>query len=206
MGWGLPRWRRGKEPACQRRGCRRLRVQFLGRKARWSRSCQPAQVFRSAESHGPRSLEDCSPWDREKANTTEHAHRRKPSRNRRSITGGEGRRPGSRAPPPVPSPAVGAIRPLLTSFFLLVSFQGALPSRAFSVCVCVCVCVCVARAHLSPCADAQRKGSHVGGVGRVPQDLRPSGSQSKPHGRAEARPRSLEACLPLCAGLSWPVS
>ena len=32
MGWGLPRWRRGKEPACQRRGCRRLRVQFLGRK------------------------------------------------------------------------------------------------------------------------------------------------------------------------------
>lgn len=42
----------------------------------------------------------------------------------------------------------------------------------------------------------------AGWVGRVPQDLRPPGSQSKPHGRAEARPRSLEPCLPLCAGLT----
>lgn len=42
----------------------------------------------------------------------------------------------------------------------------------------------------------------AGWVGRVSQDLRPPGSQSKPHGRAEARPRSLEPCLPLCAGLT----
>ena len=42
----------------------------------------------------------------------------------------------------------------------------------------------------------------AGWVGRVSQDLRPPGSQSKPHGRAEARPQSLEPCLPLCDGLT----
>ena len=51
-------------------------------------------------------------------------------------------------------------------FFRLISFQGPLPSRAF-------------RVSLTPCVDAQSKGSHVGGVGRVPRDLRTSGSQSK---------------------------
>lgn len=45
----------------------------------------------------------------------------------------------------MPSPPVGAIRPLPTSFFLLISFQGALPSRAFSVSVSVCVYVCGTR-------------------------------------------------------------
>ena len=53
---GLPRWRSGKESACQ---CRRLKRQGFdpwSRKIPWKRKWQPTPVFLPGKSHGQRSL------------------------------------------------------------------------------------------------------------------------------------------------------
>ena len=49
----LPRWRSGKESACQ---CRRGRFGSWVRKIPWRRKWQPISVFLPGKSHGLRSL------------------------------------------------------------------------------------------------------------------------------------------------------
>ena len=67
---GLPRWRSGKESACQ---CRRLKRHafdpWVG-KISWRRKLQPTPVFLPEEFHAQRSLAVCSPWDRKESDTT----------------------------------------------------------------------------------------------------------------------------------------
>ena len=53
----------GKEPACQYKRCKRCKFDPWVRKIPWRRKWQPIPVFlEPGESHGQRSLEDCSPW------------------------------------------------------------------------------------------------------------------------------------------------
>ena len=49
---GLPRWRSGKESACQSRRCKRCGLDPWVRKITWSRRWQPTPVFLPGESHG----------------------------------------------------------------------------------------------------------------------------------------------------------
>ena len=51
----------GKAPACPCRRSKRLRVDPWVGKIPWRRAWQPTLVFLPRESHGQRSLEDCSP-------------------------------------------------------------------------------------------------------------------------------------------------
>ena len=63
----------GKEPTCQ---CRRhKRCSFSSRVGEnpWRRAWQPTPVFLPGESHGQRSLADCSPWGHSEPDTTEVA-------------------------------------------------------------------------------------------------------------------------------------
>ena len=53
MCYGLPRWLRGKEPACQ---CRRLGCNPWFGKIPWRRKWQPTPLFLPEESHGQRRL------------------------------------------------------------------------------------------------------------------------------------------------------
>ena len=46
-------------------------VRSLGREDPLERKWQPTPVFLPGESHGPRSLEGCSPWGRNELDTTE---------------------------------------------------------------------------------------------------------------------------------------
>ena len=64
----LPRWRSGKESACQ---CRRPRFDPWVRKIPWSRKWQPTPVFLPGKFHGQRSLVGCSPRDHKESDTTE---------------------------------------------------------------------------------------------------------------------------------------
>ena len=52
----VSRWRSGKESACQRKRCRRLRFNPLVGKIPWWRKWQPTPVFLPDESHGQRTL------------------------------------------------------------------------------------------------------------------------------------------------------
>ena len=84
--WGafldsLPGGTSGKEPACQHRRHRRLEFDSCFGKIPWRRAWQPTPVFLSRESHGQRSLVDCSPWGRrvqhdcrDLAHTHTHCH------------------------------------------------------------------------------------------------------------------------------------
>ena len=64
---GLPRWRSGKESACQRKRCERLRFNP------WVGKWQPTAVFLLGKFHGQRSPADYSPWGCKESDTTEHA-------------------------------------------------------------------------------------------------------------------------------------
>ena len=76
--WGLPRWLRGKESACQVMICRRRGFNPWVRKIPWRRKRQPTPVFLLEKSHGWRSLAAYSPWNHEELDTTEqlrtHTH------------------------------------------------------------------------------------------------------------------------------------
>ena len=54
---GLPRWLSGKETACQRKRCRRLRFNPWVGKISWRRKWQPIPVLLPGNSRGQRSLE-----------------------------------------------------------------------------------------------------------------------------------------------------
>ena len=57
---GLPRWLSGRDPTCQ---CRRRGFHPWVGKIPWSRKMTTqTPVFLPGESHGQRSLTDCSPW------------------------------------------------------------------------------------------------------------------------------------------------
>ena len=63
----LPRWVRGKEPACQ---CRRLGFNPWVRKTPWRRKWQPTPVFLPGKSHGQRSLAGYSAWCHKESDMT----------------------------------------------------------------------------------------------------------------------------------------
>ena len=62
----------GKESAYQCRRYKRCGLNPWARKIPWRRKWQPIPVFLTVESHGQRSLVDCSPWGCKELNTTEH--------------------------------------------------------------------------------------------------------------------------------------
>ena len=72
-GCGFPRWRRGKEPACQWKRCRRLRFNPWVWRTPWRRTWQFTPVFLPGESHGQRSLASYSPQGHEELDMTEAA-------------------------------------------------------------------------------------------------------------------------------------
>ena len=65
---GLPKWLRGKEPACQ---CRRCRVHPWVGKIPWSRKWESTPVFLPGRLHGQRSLAGCSPRGCKESGTNE---------------------------------------------------------------------------------------------------------------------------------------
>ena len=67
---GLPRWRCGKEPACQCRRRKRPGFRPWVGKIPWRRKWQPNAVFLLGGSHGQRSLGGCGPWGRKESDTT----------------------------------------------------------------------------------------------------------------------------------------
>ena len=60
---GLPRWRSGKESACQYRRYRRHGFDAWVGKIPWRRKWQLTPVFLPGKFHGQRSLVDYSPWN-----------------------------------------------------------------------------------------------------------------------------------------------
>ena len=62
------------EPTCQRRRRKRSRFSPWVGKIPWRRAWQSIPVFLPGESHGQRSLVDCSPWGRKELGMTEPAH------------------------------------------------------------------------------------------------------------------------------------
>ena len=60
-----------KEPAGQRRRCKRRGCDPWVRKIPWRRAWQPTPVFLPGESHGQRSLAGYSPWGRKESDLTE---------------------------------------------------------------------------------------------------------------------------------------
>ena len=68
----LPRWYGGTHLPMQE--IQEKQVQSLGREDPWRRAWQSIPVFLPGESHGQRSLVDCSPWGRKELGMTEPAH------------------------------------------------------------------------------------------------------------------------------------
>ena len=68
---GLPRRCSGKESACQRRRCKRCRLNPRVEKIPWRRKWQPTPVLLPGEFHGQRSLVDYSPWGHNESDRTE---------------------------------------------------------------------------------------------------------------------------------------
>ena len=64
----LPRWRGGKESACQ---CRRPGFDPWVKKIPWRRKWHPTPVFLPREPHGQRSLAAYSPWGGEELDSTQ---------------------------------------------------------------------------------------------------------------------------------------
>ena len=64
----LPRWLRGKEPACQ---CKRHGFDPWGGKSPWRRKWQPTPVFLPGASHGQRRLAGYSPQGRQESDMNE---------------------------------------------------------------------------------------------------------------------------------------
>ena len=73
---GLPRWLRGKEPACQYRRPKRLEFDPWVGKIPWRRNCQPTPVFLPRKFHGQRSLMGYSPRGHKESDTTERTRAR----------------------------------------------------------------------------------------------------------------------------------
>ena len=67
---GLPSGTSDKEPACQCRRLKRHRFDSWVGKIPWRRAWQPSPVLLPGESHGQRSLADCSPWGRKESDMT----------------------------------------------------------------------------------------------------------------------------------------
>ena len=75
---GFPDGASGKEPAGQRRICKRHRFNPWVGKISWRRASQPTPVFLPGESHWQKSLVGYSSWGRKELNTTEwltHTHK-----------------------------------------------------------------------------------------------------------------------------------
>ena len=68
---GFPSGASGKQPACQRRRCKRRGFDPWVGKIRWRRKWQPTPVFLPGESHGQRSLTGYSPEGCKESDTTE---------------------------------------------------------------------------------------------------------------------------------------
>ena len=68
----LPRWRSGKESACQWRRHKRHRFDRWVGKILWSRKWQPTPVFLPGKFHGQRSLAGYSPYGHILLDSTEH--------------------------------------------------------------------------------------------------------------------------------------
>ena len=64
----LPRWRSGKESACQ---CKKHIFNLWSRKFPQKRKWQPTPIFLPGEPHGHRSLVGCHLWGRTELDTTE---------------------------------------------------------------------------------------------------------------------------------------
>ena len=71
---GLPRWRSGKESACQCRRHKRRGFNPWVRMLPWRRKWQPTPVFLPGKFHGQRSLGGYSPWGRKESDATDHTH------------------------------------------------------------------------------------------------------------------------------------
>ena len=71
---GLPRWRSGKESACQCRRHKRRGFNPWVRMLPWRRKWQPTPVFLPGKFHGQRSLAGYSPWGRKESDATDHTH------------------------------------------------------------------------------------------------------------------------------------
>ena len=69
---GLPRWRSGKESACQCRRHRRHGFNPWVGTSPWRREWQPTPVFLTGKSHGQKSLAGYSPRCRKRWDMTEH--------------------------------------------------------------------------------------------------------------------------------------
>ena len=69
--WGFPRWRSGKESACQCRRCKRHGFSPWVGNIPWSRKWQPAPVFLPGKFHGQRSMAGCSPQGCKESDMTE---------------------------------------------------------------------------------------------------------------------------------------
>ena len=65
---GLPRWRCGKESACQ---CRRYGLDPWVGKIPWGKKQQPTPVVLPGISHGQGSLVDCGPWGHKESGRTQ---------------------------------------------------------------------------------------------------------------------------------------
>ena len=74
-GWGLPRWLKGRESACQGRRCG---FDLWVGKIPWRRKWQPTLVFLSGKSHKQRSLTGYSPWVHEESDSTEQLNNNNP--------------------------------------------------------------------------------------------------------------------------------
>lgn len=99
------------------------------------------------------------------------------------------------------TPRPSCLQPL-PSFPLVTSRVHSPFDPTWGVCVSVCVCSqpCV---YLCPQEEAQGKGPHMGVWAGVPQDLRGSHSQRKPHGKLKPWPRKPEPSLFLQPLLTW---
>ena len=70
----LPSSTTAKEPACQRRRCRRQGFHPWVTEIPWRRKWQPTPVFLPGESHGRRSVVGYSPWGRKQLDMTKQLH------------------------------------------------------------------------------------------------------------------------------------
>ena len=68
---GFPGGSSSKEPACHCRKCKRHGFDPWIGKIPWRRAWQPTPVLLLGESHGQRSLADCSPWGHKELNMIE---------------------------------------------------------------------------------------------------------------------------------------
>ena len=69
--YGLLRWLRSEEFACQCRSHKRHGLDLWVRKMPWRRKCHPTQVFLPGKFHGQKSLVGYSPWGRQESDRTQ---------------------------------------------------------------------------------------------------------------------------------------